>query len=186
MEYLPEIPSGNRIDPVSRFIKKKHCRLVYQGTCQSELLLHAAGQVLRFSVLERSKVAEAKKFIFRCISVFAGDLIEVSVKTQIFKHCQVSVKTEFLGHISDIFFHGFRMRYDGVSVHDDISLCGQKDSGCHSHDGSFSCTVGSYQAKDLSFVYRKIHSTHSPKLTEFSAQVLYFYCFIRIYMIIHC
>ncbi|MPN37151.1 hypothetical protein SDC9_184667 [bioreactor metagenome] len=78
------------------------------------------------------------------------------------------------------------MRYDRVSVHDDISLCGQKDSGCHPHNGSFSCAVGSDEAKDLSFVYSEIHSPNSPELTECSAQALYLYRFIRICMIIHC
>ena len=185
MKYLPEIPSGNRVDPVSRLIEEKHGRLVYQRACQSEFLFHAAGQVLCFSVLERGKVAESKKLIFRGISVFTGDLIKVPVKTQILKDCQVSVKAELLRHITDLFFHCFRIRCHRVSVHEDISLGGQKDSRCHSHNGSFSCSVRPDQAKDLSFVYGEIHPPNSPELTELSAEVLYFYGLIRILMTIH-
>ena len=74
-----------------------------QSTDQTQLLLHSAGEVLSLSFPKRFQIGKLKEPFYPFLSLLLWNLIQVSVKMDVFKNAKIPVESKALRKITDPF-----------------------------------------------------------------------------------
>ena len=174
IENTPEIAAGDRINAVRRFVEKNHLRCVYQGTYQSQLLLHSAGELSRKPFTERAHARGIKQAGCAPLPVSSGHAENTGVKTNILIHGQIFIETEALGHIADMMFDPL-----GVAAHIKAGNCCPPGTWCehtgkHAQRSCFACAVGSNQTENFTGFHIEAQVVHGDNAGELHGQLIYF------------
>ena len=122
---------------------------MHQRAAQTQLLLHAPGELPRQPVLEGAEVGELIQPLEAGRPPRLGHLVQIGVEVDVLADGEIAVQAEALRHVGDPVLDPFGVRRDARAPHQRISRAGPQDAGQHAERGGLARAVRPHQPEQL-------------------------------------
>ena len=154
-DVVPDICPRLRIQSGCRFIQKKYFREMHQSPGNFHTPLHAAGETLHHRLLPIQKANQVKSKTDALPDFLFGNVVKITVQSQIFFHRQITIECRFLKDNADIPADFCLLGIDIMSGNLQRTTCFLKNGAQRVDCCCLSRPVRPQESKDGSFVHIK-------------------------------
>ena len=150
LDQFPELPARQRVDAGGRLVEDQEIRIVDQRAAQTELLLHAAGELARGPAGKGRHAGRVQQFDDPPLALGRGLAEQLAEEIEVLRHAEgrIEVLAEALRHVGDAVVAGGSMRLHRhvAAQRLDVALLNLAHAGDQAEQGRLADAVRSDQA----------------------------------------
>src|SRR6266446_763078 len=171
-KQIPELAARDGVDPGSRLVEEKECRLVQHGAAESEALLPPAGKLRGKPIEIGLEAVQLDNFVDAALETCGLQTVNASIELQVLRDGQIVVEAEILRHIADALANAFRIGVYVQPLDRGGTAAERQQAGEHFDDGGLSAAVGAQETEDFAFFDAEADVVDGGEVAEAAHKVL--------------